>query len=335
MEALERFNKLAPAPIILFVVDNIGKILGSLTDGDIRRGLLAGRAMDTSVIEVANRSPKVYQRDQLSLTEINHLREQRITFIPIINEEGVIVDILDLVQQRTILPVNAIIMAGGRGSRLKPLTDNTPKPLLQVAGKPIIQYNLELLSRYGITDIEISVSYLKEQLKTAFEDGKELNLSISYIEEDHPLGTIGPASKSTYDHNDYVLVMNSDLLTNVDLEKFYMKTVDMNADIMIASVPYVVNVPYAILEENKEGYIKEISEKPTYSFYSNAGIYLIKTSILKKIPFDSYYDATDLIEATIAASGKVAKYKIKDYWLDIGKHDDFRKANEEVHEIDF
>jgi NDP-sugar pyrophosphorylase family protein len=225
-------------------------------------------------------------------------------------------------------------MAGGRGQRLKPLTDEVPKPLLKVGDKPIIERNIDRLAVYGIDDITISVNYLGDQLEKYFGDGSNKGIAIKYVWENAPLGTIGSVSLIDTFQNDFILVMNSDLLTNIDFESFFMDFVDSSADLSILSIPYKIDVPYAVLE-TKDDRITGLKEKPSYTYYSNGGIYLMKREIINRIPKGDFYNATDLIEEMINEGLHVKTYPLVDYWLDIGNHDDFKKAQNDVHHIKF
>jgi NDP-sugar pyrophosphorylase family protein len=225
-------------------------------------------------------------------------------------------------------------MAGGRGIRLKPLTDDTPKPLLKVGDKPILEHNINRLRLYGIDDFWITVKYLGNQIEEYFGDGRERNITIQYIYEDDPMGTIGSVSKINNFNHDYVLVTNSDLLTNIDYEHFFLDFIKQEADFSVVTIPYSVDVPYAVLETNN-GHILNFREKPTYTYYSNGGIYLMRKELLKLIPIEKHYNATDLMEALIKSGKKVISYPLAGYWLDIGKHEDYEKAQRDILNISF
>jgi NDP-sugar pyrophosphorylase family protein len=235
---------------------------------------------------------------------------------------------------RSYLPIDAVIMAGGRGQRLSPLTDSIPKPLLLVGDKPIIDHNISRLSQYGIDDFWISVKYLGQQIETYFGNGLERNININYVWEDKPLGTIGAVSQINNLQHDYILVSNSDLLTNLDYEHFFLDFIERDADISIVTIPYQVNIPYAVLE-TLDGEVKNFKEKPIYTYYSNGGIYLIKKTALESIPRNSYFNATDLIEELIHKNKKVISYPMVGYWLDIGNPQDYEKAQKDIKNIKF
>jgi NDP-sugar pyrophosphorylase family protein len=217
-------------------------------------------------------------------------------------------------------------MAGGKGERLRPLTEKTPKPLLKVGDKAIIDYNIESLIEYGIKHISVTVNYLHEQLEAHFKSPKK-GVNISCVCEPQYLGTIGSVKFVDRFHNDTVLVMNSDLFTNINYEDFYLHFKEHDADMSVAAVPYSVSVPYGIFDLNGRD-IQGVQEKPTYNYYANAGIYLMKRTLIDKIPADTFYNATDFMEMLIREKMKVVRFPITGYWIDIGKHEDYKKAME-------
>jgi NDP-sugar pyrophosphorylase family protein len=236
----------------------------------------------------------------------------------------------------SILPIDAVIMAGGLGTRLKPLTDNTPKSLVKVGNKEIISYNFDRLYKYGVFNQYITLNYLGNQIEDFCIDyNQEINFKI--IKEDKFLGTAGSLSLIDDFENDTILLMNSDLLTNIDYESFYNSFKENNADIMVASVPYDISLPYAIFEtkSNNNRYIKSFVEKPRHTHYANTGIYLVKKSILRYVPKNEFFNATDLMNAVINEKGKLIHFPITGYWLDIGNHKDLEKAQRDILDINF
>jgi NDP-sugar pyrophosphorylase family protein len=225
-------------------------------------------------------------------------------------------------------------MAGGRGERLRPLTDSAPKPLLMVGEKPIIEHNIDRLSNYGIDDIWISVRYLGEQLVDYLKDGSKKAIRINYLWEKDALGTAGALGLVNDFIHEHVLMMNSDLLTNIDFEEMFLFMEREQADFVVACVPYTVNIPYAVMQvENKQ--VTGFKEKPTYTHYSNAGIYLMKRDVVEFVKKNQPYDATDLMEDLIKAKKKVVAFPLIGYWLDIGKHEDYKKAQMDINSIKF
>ncbi|MFN4006523.1 MAG: nucleotidyltransferase family protein [Chitinophagaceae bacterium] len=314
----------------LFVVDDANKMIGALTDGDIRRGLLNGLEISDPLQKYINKDFKfISETEVVTPLLIKNFKSQGIKFVPVLTKEGVIIRILDFDKINTILPLTALLMAGGRGERLRPLTDNTPKPMLKVGDKPILEINIDRLIRYGVSDFYISIKYLGHIIKDYFGDGSSKGISITYIEEEEPLGTIGALSKVYPKHSD-ILVMNSDVLTNIDFEDFFCEYKASAAQMMVASVPYKVKIPYGIMEFDQQGNIESLIEKPTYSYYSNGGIYMLKSSLKEKIPTGQSFNATDLMEVLINENETVKHFPILNYWLDIGKQEDFLRAQSDV-----
>ena len=330
--ALTKLDILA-VDAILFIVDSNNKLIGSLTDGDVRRGLIKGVKITDSVTSVIQSKYKFIQKDNYDLNSIIKLRDDNYKILPVIDSDGSIVDLVNFRFLKSYLPIDAVIMAGGRGTRLQPLTNNTPKPLLPVGDKTIMEHNVDRLTEFGIQNFWFSINYLGEQIENFFRSGKEKKININYVWEKKPLGTIGAVSKiDNFIHND-ILVTNSDILTNLNYEKFYLNFKNSNADLSIVSIPYEVNIPYAVLEKNSQDFITGLKEKPVYTYYSNGGIYLIKKSVLELIPENSFFNATDLIEKVISLNKKVISYSFNGYWLDVGKHEDYEKAQKDIHNI--
>ncbi|MDO3642478.1 nucleotidyltransferase family protein [Mucilaginibacter sp. L3T2-6] len=331
--ALSCLDKLA-ADAILFVVDKDNKLIGSLTDGDVRRGLLKGLTIDDEVDSFLQKDPKKILKGNYDVYEIIKYRNNAYKVLPVVDEFNVILNVVNFRFSRSYLPIDAVIMAGGRGERLRPLTDDIPKPLLPVAGKPIIKHNIDRLVDFGIDDLWISVRYLGEQIKSYLGDGSELGVKINYVIENAPLGTIGAVSLIDKFTHDYVLLTNSDILTNLDYENFFLDFITSDADYSVATIPYNVSIPYAILETSN-GCINSFKEKPTYTYYANAGIYLMKKEVCSIIPRGEFYDATDLLHHLIINNYKVISYPLRGYWLDVGKHEDYKKAQDDINYIKF
>ncbi len=330
-EALTQLDRVS-GPKTLFVLDADRRLAGTLSDGDVRRGMLAGVSLDEPVTRLMNAGFRALQRGAYTVADIRALRARQIDLVPLLDELGRLVRVADLRTDRSILPLDAVIMAGGRGERLRPLTDTTPKPLLPVGDKPIIEHNVDRLISYGVRNMSITVKYLGEQLEAYFGDGSAKGAQITYTREAEPLGTLGALALVEGLEHDTVLVMNSDLLTDIDFEDFFATFCASGADMTVASVPYSVPVPYAVLEVDDER-ILSFKEKPTYTYYSNGGIYLLKRSLIERIPKGELFNATDLMEALIAEGRKVGYYPLLGYWLDVGKHEDYRKAQEDIRHL--
>ena len=333
-DALIKLDALAK-DAILFIIDDLGKLQGSLTDGDVRRGLLNGVQINEIVTKILQTNPKFILKSNYDLQEIIDLRSENYKVFPVLDDDGIIINVVNFRLIKSYLPLDAVIMAGGKGTRLRPLTNDVPKPLLPVGDKTIMEHNVDRLTEFGIDDFWFSVNYLGDKIEDFFGSGKEKNLSINYVWEDTPLGTIGAISKIDNLKHEDVLVTNSDILTNLDYEQFYLDFKRSNADLSIASIPYNVNIPYAVLEKDEDGTIRGFKEKPTYTYYSNGGIYLMKKSVLSLIPKNTFYNATDLIEKLLSINKKVVSFSLEGYWLDVGKHDDYKKAQIDINKIKF
>ncbi len=331
--ALEMLNEL-PETLTLFVLDMNNKLVGTLTDGDIRRNLLKGKSIDDKVSDFMFMDFRYIRLGEISLPQIKEFKKMNLKQLPLLDENNRIVNLIDFTKQKSLLPLEVVLMAGGRGERLRPYTDTVPKPLLEVGGKAIIERNIDRLIEYGVSKFNITIKYLGDQLVDRFGDGGSRGVNIEFIREEEPLGTIGSVSLINNFSFNYVLVMNSDLLTNIDYEDFFQEFVNQNADMAVASIPYKVDIPYAVLERDGNK-ILSLKEKPTYTYFSNAGIYLIKRELLSRIPIAKYFNATDFMEELIAEKYNVVHYPINGYWLDIGKHDDFNRAQEDVKHIVF
>ncbi|MDA9176980.1 nucleotidyltransferase family protein [Flavobacteriaceae bacterium] len=332
-QALSMLNELAQ-DAILFVVDDHDKLIGSITDGDIRRGLLNNFLLENAVDEIIQSNPRFIKKKDYNIQKIIDYREKGFKIIPVLDEQNKLLNIINFRKLKSYLPIDAVIMAGGRGQRMKPLTDITPKPLLKVNDKPIMEYNLNRLAMFGVDDFWISLNHLGDQIEKYFGNGKEKNLNIEYVREKESFGTIGAVSLIQNFKHDLILITNSDLLTNLDYEKFYFEFIKQDADLAVLTVPYQVNIPYAVLETNN-GKVESFREKPTYTYFSNGGVYLLKKEMLSFIPKNKFYNATDLMEELIKNNLKVISVPFSGYWLDVGKPEDFEKAQVDVHNIKF
>ena len=329
LHALRQLNELSGGVMTLIVTDDTDTMLGTVTDGDIRRGMLNGVTLDDAVRSVMHESflhTRTTDTPMQRIRTMRHARRRGIRLLPELTPEGKIAWIHDLSVTQTILPVSAILMAGGKGERLRPLTLSTPKPLLEIGGRPIIDYNIENLARCGITDVWVAVKYLAPQLREYFAEPRH-GIIARCVEEKNPLGTIGAASLVPREEEGDTLVMNSDLLTTIDLEEMYLHHVERKADVTIAAIPYTVSVPYAILSTDGTQ-VKALEEKPTYSHFANAGIYIFSNRILNALSPEERTDATELIEAAISEGLTVTYYPINGTWIDIGSPADFRHAEE-------
>ncbi len=328
LQALSALNDIGHAAQTLFVVDDENRMVGTLTDGDIRRSLISGKPIETPVSYVMHTDFQFMRESDWDVGKLKTLRKKGILFIPILDAQQHIVGVFNLMKYKNILPIDAVLMAGGKGERLRPLTEHTPKPLLPVGDKAIIDYNIDNLTYYGVKNISVTVNYLKEQLEEHFTTERN-GVKVQCVREPRFLGTIGSLRFVEKFENDTILVMNSDLFTNIDLEDFYLQFIETGADMSAAAIPYSISVPYGIFNVNEDK-ITGLSEKPTYNYYANAGLYLIKREMLDLIPEGTFFNATDLIELLIAQKKKVVRFPIHGYWIDIGNKDEYAKAQDIV-----
>jgi dTDP-glucose pyrophosphorylase len=309
----------------LLVIDENKRLLGTLTDGDIRRYLINGGQLEQSILDVAHKNYRYIRENEGNLfSELKVYKESGIKIIPIIDCNNQIVDVLDLIHFRSKLPIDAVLMAGGKGERLRPLTEKTPKPLVKVGDKCIIDYNIDRLIDFGVKHLNVTVNYLAEQIESHFAEPRK-GVRVYTYREPKFLGTIGSIRFIDRFYNDTVLVMNSDLFTNIDYEDFYLHFQNHDAEMSVAAVPYNVSIPYGVLDLDGRN-IKGLLEKPKYVYYANAGIYLIKKRVLSEIPENIFFNATDLIEKLIFQNKKVIRYPLNGTWIDIGQYADLQKA---------
>lgn len=327
-DALIAINDITHDGESLVVVNSEQEIIGTLTDGDIRRGLIAGAELTDSVCKIMHTDFKFINQTNFDVAHLKSFRDQRIMFIPILDEQKHVVDVINLNKFKSKLPIDAVLMAGGKGERLRPLTEKTPKPLLEVGGKCIIDHNVDRLISYGVEHINVTVNYLAEQLEEHFAVPRN-GVQVRTFREPKFLGTIGSIKFVDTFYNDTILVMNSDLFTNIDYEDFFLHFQLNDAEMSVAAVPYNISIELGILDLDGRN-IKGLLEKPKYNYYANAGIYLIKKRALAEIPEDTFFHATHLIEKLIAQGKKVIRYPLNGTWIDIGTPQEYQKAKDLV-----
>lgn len=326
LTALQMLNQLPGDEMTLFVYDDKKHITGTLTDGDIRRALLAGLSTDSPVAKATHHAFKFLRDGDIDIMMLRECRDKGIVMLPVLDIEGHLKSIVNLNRMQTILPVSAILMAGGKGERLRPLTLDTPKPLLKIDGKAIIDYNIDSLIACGINDITVCTRYLSEKIFDHFAVPVN-GVKVKCVREDKALGTIGAASLVDHKPKGTTLIMNSDLITSISFEDMYIRHLCEIADITVAVIPYQVSVPFAILTTDGAK-VTGIDEKPAYSYYANAGIYMISNSLLNTLNHNERIDATDFIEQAINNGRKVVFFPINGTWIDVGSPVDFRQAAE-------
>jgi len=329
--ALKQLNSIVDTESRTLFVTKDQKMIGTLTDGDIRRGLLKGFDMSVPIVSFMNTNFKLIYEDNIDLDEIAKYRQDNIKLVPILDENDQIVNLIDLTKTLTKLPLTAVLMAGGLGSRLSPLTDNTPKPMLIVGEKPILEHNIDRLIKFGIQEIFISIKYLKEQIIDYFGDGSQKGISIKYIVEKEPLGTIGALSLMGETSYKRILLMNSDILTDVDFELMYRNHILHQKKMTVLSIPYQIDIPYAVMETKGEK-VLNFQEKPSLTYYTNGGVYLMDVDLVSKIPRNSFYNATDLMQQLLK-NKELGHYSHKGFWLDIGKPKDYEQSQELISKL--
>lgn len=333
IEALNRLNLIKDVSrLILFVENERKQVIGTLTDGDIRRALTKNKDVYQIIDSVCNKV-FTYIKDGYSFVNLKDYRKKNIKILPVLDNNKKLVRYLDLDKIKSVLPLECMIMAGGRGKRLSPLTDTVPKPMLPLANKPIIEYNIDRLISYGIQKIYISVKYLGSQIEEYFGDGSSKGISIEYVWEDKALGTAGALSLVEKFDTNYVLLMNSDLFTNVDFEDLFLTLIESGADMAVSSTEYKVDIPYAVFETDGV-YVKDFKEKPSYIYQSNAGIYILKKEVVNEIPKNKFFDITDLMDKIVKENRKLIYNPILGYWIDIGKPTDYDYAQNFIKHLD-
>ena len=327
-DALVAINNITHDGELLIVVNAAQQMVGSLTDGDIRRGLIAGAELTDTINKIMHRDFKFIKQEDYDVAHLKSFRDRRIMFIPILDAENHVVDVVNLQKFKSKLPIDAVLMAGGKGERLRPLTEKIPKPLLEVGGKCIIDHNVDRLRSYGVQYVNVTVNYLGEQLEEHFSTPRD-GVQVRTLREPKFLGTIGSIKFVDTFYNDTVLVMNSDLFTNIDYEDFFLHFQMHDAEMSVAAVPYNISIELGILDLDGRN-IKGLIEKPKYNYYANAGIYLIKKRALAEIPKDTFFHATHLVEKLIAQDKKVIRYPLNGTWIDIGTLQEYERAKELV-----
>lgn len=313
---------------LLFVIDPEEKLIGSVSDGDIRRGILNGAQLDQPIHGLMNTHPFAVSTHEQATVDLKFFEEKGFKLIPVCDMQGKVLHLLSPDPEKSLPPVEnpVVLMVGGRGIRLEPLTQNIPKPLLKVGNKPILQTILERLHLFGFRNIFLCTNYLSDHIEEFCGDGSAFGLNIRYFKEEIKLGTIGAVKYLEDELNLPFLVMNGDLLTSLNYKTVLDFHMEQQAELTIGSASYKTKVPYGVIQT--EGHqVTSILEKPTYSFRISGGIYALSPNVLKLIPKGTFYDITDLMENLLRENHPVVAFPIEEYWLDIGQHQDYEKAN--------
>jgi dTDP-glucose pyrophosphorylase len=323
-DAIECLDKVDVKLIV--IVSTNHTLLGTVTDGDIRRALLKHLSINTPLSEVMNCSPKYLVEGDSEIKAIQLKKLFGIPAIPKLDQNNHVVDLMGIKKGIERRDNTVFIMAGGFGKRLKPLTNNCPKPMLLVGDKPILENIIEKFITSGFYNFYISTHYLNEQIESYFGDGSQFGINIDYVREDFPLGTAGALALLPDEATKQpIIMMNGDLLTQVKFDEFLDYHMDNQADISMAVRDYEVQVPYGVIEHSGN-LITKITEKPKNTYFINAGIYCISPRVLNEIEVNKPLDMPDLIDKQFKLHRDVSMFPIHEYWLDIGKMDDFKQA---------
>ena len=316
------------------VVDEQQTLLGSITDRDIRRSLLRQVKLEDSVLKVMNPSPCFFSQEMKRAEMQRLMREKNYLHFPVVSSAGTVVGIVlsEEIKHKMDLPNWIILMAGGLGSRLSPLTDQCPKPLLKIGEKPLLETILKGFVSHGFHKFFLSVNYKSEMIEEYFEDGKKWQVEIKYLREDQPLGTAGSLRSLPQRPSDPIIVMNGDLLTNVNHHSILEFHHEHNSLATMCVREYDYQIPYGVVQ-TKDYQIQALVEKPVHRFFVNAGIYVLNPEVLELIPKNTYFNMTDLFSQLIATNQPTAAFPIHEYWLDIGKIDNFQQANGDFQHI--
>ena len=319
---------------IALVADEDEKLIGTLSDGDIRRGLLNNLSLADSIESVIFKTPTVCNVEDTKEHILEVAIERKLYQVPIVDNEGRLVGIeeIDELLKPTVKTNRVVLMVGGLGTRLRPLTEHTPKPMLKVGNKPILETIILNFKKYGFTNIILSVSYKSEIIEEYFKDGKEFGVNIEYIHENKRMGTAGALSLIREKLNEPFFVMNGDLLTNINFENMMEYHLSSSAIATMGVREYDFQVPYGVVNVDGEN-ILSIEEKPLYNFFVSGGIYVLDSKVLDFMPNNEFFDMPTLFETIIENKMKSVSFPIREYWLDIGRLEEFEKANNEYSEV--
>lgn len=327
-EAMAQLDKAATG--VLLICDKDRHLLGLLTDGDFRRAILQRNPFSKPCAAIASSHPITAPISVSSSEALRLMNEHDIGQLPVVDSEGRVQKLIltkDIVPNRE-LALSAVVMAGGFGKRLMPLTEKVPKPMLPVAGRPLLELTIAQLRRAGIKNVNVITHYLPETISDYFGTGEMFGVRLNYLQEEHPLGTAG-GIKLLKQFDATMLVINGDILTGVPFGAMLDYHRAYHADLTIGVRKYEVQVPFGVVECD-DVHVKGLEEKPSLSFFINAGTYLIEPAVCDFIPAGQRFDMTELISKLIEAGRIVVSFPIMEYWLDMGRHEDYAKAQQDV-----
>lgn len=314
---------------IALLIDDDRRLVGVLTDGDVRRALLGGQNLEAPALAWATRAPVTVPSGTDRARVLRLMRARRVSQIPVLDQDANVVGLhtLEDVLRPQELATWAVVMAGGRGRRLHPITEHIPKPMAVVGGRPILERIVQMLAETGIRRVFLAVNYLGEVIEEHFGDGRRWGLSISYLREspERPLGT-GGALSLLPPASDPVLVMNGDLMTSFSPRDLLDAHERGQADLTVTVRPYTHEIPYGVLSRDNDGMIMEVEEKPLASWPVNAGIYVVAPAVIASLPAGRALQMTDLIASVIEQGGRVVSWDLDGDWLDVGRPGDLREA---------
>ena len=327
-DAITQLNKAGTGALVLCTADH--KLAGLLTDGDIRRAILRGVALSAACEDIASREPLTVDGSTSASEALELMVKNDISHLPVVDASGCVIRFLlrrNLAQRGT-ADLSAVIMAGGYGKRLLPLTEQVPKPMLPVGDKPLLERTIQQLRRSGIRDISLTTHYLPESIVEYFGDGSAFGVRLNYLKEDYPLGTAGGIKLMKRIDNPFI-VINGDIITGVPFQEMLNFHRKHHASLTVGVRKYEVAVPFGVVDL-EEVRVSSIREKPSFNFFINAGIYLLEPDVHDFIPPEQRFDMTELIQRLIEAGKVVVSFPIMEYWLDVGRHEDYAKAQEDV-----
>jgi dTDP-glucose pyrophosphorylase/CBS domain-containing protein len=327
-EAMAQLDKAGTG--VLLICDKVRHLIGLLTDGDFRRAILQRKPLSEPCAIIASSHPITAPLSVSSSEALRLMKEHDISQLPVVDSEG---RVQKLILSKDILPnrelaLSAVVMAGGFGTRLLPLTEKVPKPMLPVGGRPLLELTIAQLRRAGIKNVNVTTHHLPETISDYFGTGEMFGVRLNYLQEEHPLGTAG-GIKLLKQFDDTMLVINGDVLTGVPFGAMLDYHRSYHADLTIGVRKYEVQVPFGVVE-CEDVHVKGLEEKPSLSFFINAGTYLIEPVVRDFIPGGQPFDMTELISKLIDAGRTVVSFPIMEYWLDMGRHEDYAKAQEDV-----
>jgi dTDP-glucose pyrophosphorylase len=324
---------------IVLIVDEGRRLIGTITDGDVRRAILDGKDLDTTVSELLKRKSNTPYPEAVTAPVgtqhaalIRLMQERFVRQVPLLDPDGRVTGLvtLDEVVPSQILPLRAVIMAGGFGTRLHPLTEDLPKPMLPVGGRPLMEVIINQLHQAGIRKISVATHYMSEKILNYFGDGSKYGVELNYVKEDSPLGTAGAIGlmEATQERQ---LIINGDILTCINFRALLAYHEEHEADLTVAVRKYDMNMPFGVIESDGV-FVRGLVEKPVYSLFVNAGIYLMEPRVRNYIPKNQCFDMTELINCLLGAGRPVVSFPILEYWLDIGNHHDYEQSKKDFSE---